>query len=244
MKTILIIDDNEGIRYTLQEVCLFADFKPVVASNGKEGVQKFLEHQPDLILVDFHMPVMDGLITVRTIRQMDQTTPIIVLTVDERQQIVEEFIDAGANDFALKPIKAPDIISRIRVHMKLADLEMELTNSIPQPEQPTSVPQATAEVTTGTLSSVLEKAIVKGISKKTLYLIASYISLQDEPQTIELVSQETGISYPTVHRYLNHLVEEKIVVIKNDYGKVGRPKNHYTWNKMYTNDMNLKQMKT
>ncbi|RXI96756.1 DNA-binding response regulator [Anaerobacillus alkaliphilus] len=238
MKTILIIDDNEDIRYTLQEVCLFADYQPIVASNGKEGVQKFLEHQPDLILVDFHMPVMDGLITVRTIRQMDQATPIIVLTVDERQEIVEEFSQAGANDFALKPIKAPDIISRIKVHMRLAGLEMVLHKSdIQQSSSLASIPNNSA-----TLSSVLEKAIVKGISKKTLYLIASYLSTQSVPQTIEVISNETGISYPTVHRYLNHLVEEGIVTIDNDYGKVGRPKNHYLWNNMYVNDMNLQQI--
>ncbi len=237
MKTILIIDDNEDIRYTLQEVCIFADYQPIVACNGKEGLQKFLEHQPHLILVDFHMPVMDGLMTVRTIRQMDQITPIIVLTVDERQEIVEEFSLAGASDFALKPIKAPDIISRMKVHMKLAGLEMELTNASSEDQPSQHSPKSEA-----TLSTVLEKAIVKGISKKTLYLIASYLCMQRQPQTIEIVSGETGISYPTVHRYLNHLVDEGIVTIDNDYGKVGRPKHHYLWNPLYINDLNLQQI--
>lgn len=229
-KTILIIDDNEDIRYTLKEICSFVDFTPVVASDGKEGVQHFLKYNPDLILIDYHMPIMDGLVTVRTIRQMDQTTPIIVLTVDERQQIADQFLEAGANDFALKPIKAPDIISRINVHLKLVELKLDINGSHNQSHETSSIERTKDKQYNDRLSEVVTKVIAKGISKNTLYVIANYISKQSEPQTIEQVSSETGISYPTVHRYLNHLVEEQIIIMEIDYGKVGRPKNLYSWN--------------
>ncbi|WNF37216.1 response regulator [Bacillaceae bacterium IKA-2] len=236
-KKILIIDDNEDIRYTLQEICTFADFRPIVASDGKEAIQKFLEHNPDLILVDFHMPVMDGLVTVRTIREMDQKTPIIVLTVDERQQIADKFLDAGASDFALKPIKAPDIISRINVHLKLLELEIDRNNADNETEETGRTERLKAGESIETLSEILDKVIAKGISKQTLFVIAEYVSIQKKPQTIEQVSLKTGISYPTVHRYLNHLVEEKMVNTQIDYGEIGRPKNNYSWNKPSINNM-------
>lgn len=234
-KKVLIIDDNEDIRYTLQEICSFAEFTPILASDGKEGLQQYLKHSPDLILVDFHMPEMDGIVTVRTIRQMDTDTPIIVLTVDERQQIADKFLEIGANDFALKPIKAPDIISRMKVHLKIAELEKEVDKPLKEPiySEGASVEIAVQleETKTDSLYTLLNPILVKGISKGTIYLIAEHLASKKQFHTIEEVSEATGISYPTVHRYLNHLVENNLVEMETHYGSVGRPKNHYRWEK-------------
>ncbi|MCD8509215.1 MAG: response regulator [Bacillus sp. (in: Bacteria)] len=230
-KKILIIDDSEGIRYTLQEICSFAEFTPILASDGKEGIQQYLTHNPDLILVDFHMPEMDGFVTVRTIRQMDKDTPIIVLTVDERQQIADKFLEIGANDFALKPIKAPDIISRMKVHLKIAELEKEASKSVNLHSDPIGgeIAAHLEERVTDDLYTLLNPILAKGISKGTIYLIAEHLAEKKEYETIEEVSEATGISYPTVHRYLNHLVENDLVMMEINYGSVGRPKNHYCW---------------
>src|SRR5690625_7306692 len=80
---------------------------------------------PDLVLLDYHMPDWDGMHTTEEIRKISKSVPIIILTVDERQEIADSFLEAGATDFALKPIRAPDLISRIRIHIKMTKLSRE-----------------------------------------------------------------------------------------------------------------------
>ena len=118
---ILIMDDEESLRYMLSEIFTFAGWDPITYSNGRDGINGYLSHGADIILVDYHMPELDGIETVRLIREHDQEVPILVLTVDERQEIADRFLDAGASDFALKPVKAPDIIARVQLHQRLLD---------------------------------------------------------------------------------------------------------------------------
>ena len=66
----------------------------------------------------YHLPQVSGIRGVEMIRELDPDVPIIVFTIDESQEVAEQFMQAGASDFALKPIKAPDIISRIRLHIR------------------------------------------------------------------------------------------------------------------------------
>ena len=120
---ILIMDDDPSVRYTLNEIFTFAGWEPVTYANGRAGMEGFLSHGADIILVDYHMPELDGLETVRLIREKDQQVPILVLTVDERQEIADRFLDAGATDFALKPVKAPDLIARVQLHKRLLDIQ-------------------------------------------------------------------------------------------------------------------------
>ncbi|GAA0356079.1 response regulator [Bacillus horti] len=214
-KKILIIDDDKDTRYTFQEICSFAEWNPILASDGRQGVQLYLSENPDLILIDYHMPEMNGLQTLKTIRQMDQTVPVMVLTVDERQSLADQFLAAGANDFALKPIKAIDMISRIKVHLRMVAMSEQNT------KEEESEPQD--EGSTVQFESLLSK----GISKQTLEVILEYLESEARPITIEQVSEGTGISYATVHRYLNHLLQEGVVKTRMDYGSVGRPKNKY-----------------
>lgn len=217
-KKILIIDDNPDIRFTFQEICIFGNWEPILASDGRQGIQYYISEQPDLILIDYHMPDMNGLQTLKIIRKMDPHIPVMILTVDERQTIADQLMEAGANDFALKPIKAIDMISRINVHLEMAEIKKKNIESTEQVPLPSIKPNLNRE---------LKRLVKKGISKNTLTAIIEYLKKQNQALTIEEVSEGTGVSYPTVHRYLNHLVEENIIGIKVDYGKVGRPKNKY-----------------
>lgn len=201
MTTVLIIDDNEDIRYTISEICKFAGWEAVKAENGEIGLKKVVQLKPDIIIIDYHMPVMDGLQTVKKIRILTQT-PIIVLTVDERQEIADEFLVAGATDFALKPIKAPDLIARIKVNLRVGELLKEKS----RPE---------------------DVFIAKGINAATMKMITDFMAQRKEALIIEDITQEVGLAYQTVHRYLMHLITEGKVISDLDYGKVGRPKNKY-----------------
>ncbi|GGB54001.1 response regulator [Virgibacillus dakarensis] len=197
--TILIVDDNEAIRFTLKEICKFAEWKVLEAATGKQAAELFAKMDPDLVLLDYHMPDWDGVKTTKEIRKLNQTVPIIILTVDERQEIANTFLNAGATDFALKPIKAPDLLSRIRINLKIGRL-------------------------IGGKDNVF---VDKGINQATLMSIKNYLFQQERPLTINQIQNELPVAYQTVHRYLNYLEGKGEVEVISQYGKKGRPKNTY-----------------
>ncbi|RRN69542.1 response regulator [Peribacillus simplex] len=206
---ILVIDDDASIQYMLSEICEFAGWNVDTANNGKEGLNVFAEKGADVVLVDYHMPEMDGIKTVGELRTLNADVPILVLTVDERQEIADRFLEAGATDFALKPVKAPDLISRIQLHARLA----KLTQSATQQKS----------------SEKKDVFVTKGISKRTLYHISDFLHSNREPFSVDTISKEVGLAYPTVYRYIMHLLDEGKVEIIVSYQKIGRPKNLYQW---------------
>lgn len=205
---ILIMDDDPSLRYMLSEIFAFVGWDPVTYPNGKEGIKGFLSDGADIILVDYHMPEIDGLETVRLIREQDQQVPILVLTVDERQEIANRFLDEGATDFALKPVKAPDLIARVQLHKRLLDM--------------TKTYESTPKIQ-------YEAFVTKGISKSTLSYIEGYLKACEQPSTVEEISQELGLATPTVYRYMTYLIKKEKVQPIPSYQKTGRPKNRYHW---------------
>lgn len=197
--TILIVDDNEDIRFTLKEICEYANWHVVEATKGKKAVELLKLMTPDLVLLDYHMPDWDGIKTTKELRLINEKIPIIILTVDERQEIANAFLQAGATDFALKPIKAPDLISRIRLNLKIGKLTEDKNSAF----------------------------VVKGINDATLMTIKNYLIQQNKPSTINEIQQGLPIAYQTVHRYLNYLEGKGKVEVISQYGKKGRPTNTY-----------------
>lgn len=192
--TILSIDDDPQIRFALDELFKFQGWRAVSASDVKSGIEAFRRSSPNVVLIDYHMPGMSGIEGVRLLRRRSPNVPIIVFTVDESQSVADEFLAAGASDFALKPIKAPDIVSRVRLHLRMAQ------------------------------QNHADASFFKGISSGTLEIILSFLSVQSEHLTANQIADGTGLAYQTVYRYLQYLVQEKKVERLDLYGKVGRPK--------------------
>ncbi len=193
--TILSIDDEENIRFALGELFHMQGWEACSASNVREGLKQFSLHKPDIVLIDYHMPGINGVEGVRKLRALSRTLPIIVFTIDESQEVADQFLQAGASDFALKPIKAPDIISRIKLHLRL--LEREHQNQV---------------------------TLAKGLSEATMQLVLDSLKEGEDYMTVNEVAKISGLAYQTVYRYLQYLIQNKKVEMVNIYGKVGRPR--------------------
>ena len=200
---ILCIDDERSIRFALSRLFSLQGWETLEAENSGQGVEIFERERPDLVLVDYHMPGENGVETVKRLRRISAAAPIIVFTIENSQQTADAFLEAGATDFATKPIKAPDIISRIRLHLRLLEKTKETAG------QP------------GAFRSE------KGMSEETMALLMQFMEECGEAKTVEEIAEGVGLANPTTYRYLQYLVKEKKLAQQMDYGKVGRPKQRY-----------------
>jgi two-component system response regulator DctR len=202
-KKIVIIDDEPDIQYTIKEICIYGGWDVIIANNGMHGYELCKNNKPNLVIVDYHMPDWDGLTTVKKIRQFESAVSILVLTVDERQEIAEKFIAAGATDFALKPIKSTDFINRIKINLKINEIQSKFAKE------------------------KQEIFIEKGISPATLSIICDYMNENKGGLTIDEITTGLNLAYQTVHRYIQYLIEENDIETIPIYGQLGRPKNKY-----------------
>ena len=116
-KTILVAEDVES-NFLLLKALLGKTYNLLHAYNGSEAVEMFDNNQPDLILMDVKMPVMDGLEATRIIRQKSTEIPIIALTAFAFDQDRIRVMEAGFNDFLTKPLSPPLLKETIIKYLK------------------------------------------------------------------------------------------------------------------------------
>lgn len=111
-RTLLVAEDNES-NYFLISSLLEDDYKLLHAWNGREAVDMFSDHRPDLILMDINMPLMDGYEATRNIRQLSETVPVIAVTAYAFASDRTRIMESGFNSYVSKPINADRLISEI-----------------------------------------------------------------------------------------------------------------------------------
>ncbi len=112
---ILAIDDTKTLLNLLCMTLRNAGHQVAEAENGEEGLQRFEEFKPDLVITDLNMPVMDGIEFTRNCRarQSGQDTPIIVLTTENGAEIKAEGRRAGASAWVVKPFEPNALLNLI-----------------------------------------------------------------------------------------------------------------------------------
>lgn len=113
MKTILIVEDTE-LNIDLLTQLLEDDYALLVAKDGAQGVSMALEHNPDLILMDISLPVMDGYEATRKIRETLKSTPIIGLSAHAMQSDKDRALEAGCNDYMTKPFDEDLLMQKLQ----------------------------------------------------------------------------------------------------------------------------------
>lgn len=109
---IMLIDDSKTMRNIQRSVLSTLGYNEIEeACDGQDALSKVGAFGPDLILVDWNMPTMDGLTFVKTFRQQNKTTPLIMVTTESEKSRVIEAIKAGVNNYVVKPF-TPDLLSQ------------------------------------------------------------------------------------------------------------------------------------
>ena len=119
-KTILIIEDEEAIQSVVKAFLEDEGYNVVLASDGLEGMEKFREYHPDLILLDLMLPKMSGFSVCEAIRKESQV-PIIMLTALDDDASQMKGFDALADDYITKPFSMPLVVKHIEAVLRRAE---------------------------------------------------------------------------------------------------------------------------
>jgi two-component system KDP operon response regulator KdpE len=127
LNRILVVDDEPQIRRMLKASLQSSGYTVVVASDGCEALTKFEMERPDLLVTDLAMPIMNGLELTQAIRR-NASTPIIVLSVRDSDEMKVSALDEGADDYLTKPFSMPELLARVRAHLRRASEAPALAN--------------------------------------------------------------------------------------------------------------------
>jgi DNA-binding response OmpR family regulator len=131
-RKILIVDDNIKIVQLLETYVKKLGYEVIIGKNGKEAVELYLKHAPDLIIMDVIMPELDGLKACETIKESHKKKgfiPVILLTGQNSLIDRMKGHDSGADDYLTKPFNIGQLSARIRSMLRIKELTEQLKNT-------------------------------------------------------------------------------------------------------------------
>jgi CRP/FNR family transcriptional regulator, cyclic AMP receptor protein len=120
MKKILLIEDNEDVRNNTAEILELSSYKVIVAENGKTGIEKAILNEPDLIICDIMMPVLDGYGVLHAVHKNEtiKNTPFIFLTAKTERNDIRKGMELGADDYITKPFTGTELLNAVDSRIK------------------------------------------------------------------------------------------------------------------------------
>ena len=128
MPNVLIVDDDPKLLKMLQRTLVYEGLNVSAASNGLEALPLVATQRPDLIIVDWMMPKMDGLAFINRLRDEENKTMVLMLTARDAIENRVEGLESGADDYLVKPFAPAELIAR--VHAMLRRVESKPENQI------------------------------------------------------------------------------------------------------------------
>jgi two-component system response regulator MprA len=116
---ILVVEDDQGIADTLRRGLIFEGYRVSLAHDGKEALASARDHPPDLVVLDWMLPSMDGLEVCKRLRAATDV-PILMLTAKDSISDRVAGLDAGADDYLVKPFAFDELLARVRALLRRA----------------------------------------------------------------------------------------------------------------------------
>ncbi|MCQ2593158.1 MAG: response regulator [Treponema sp.] len=217
--SVLIVEDDPMVSMINEQYVLkCADFSIAgTCRNGQEAVDFLKTQNADLILLDVFMPVMNGIETLKKIRELKVSSEVIMITAANDTSTIEETMHLGVLDYLIKPFA----FERFTVSLQKFKNKMQVLEGNPVMDQKrldslisNSSPAVPAENV---------GALPKGIQKNTLEHIQNYFNKNVTWQSVDMISEALGISVVTTRNYLNYLVKLNFIVEDINYNTGGRP---------------------
>jgi DNA-binding response OmpR family regulator len=118
MQRLLIIEDEFAMRTALADCLTAAGYRVLAAADGEAGLARAVSEKPDLILLDVMMPRLDGFALCAELRRLGMTTPVLMLTAKGQVEDRVAGLDAGADDYLVKPFSTDELLARVRALLR------------------------------------------------------------------------------------------------------------------------------
>ncbi|MEI6704799.1 MAG: response regulator, partial [Deltaproteobacteria bacterium] len=125
--TVLYVEDEADVREQFRQFLSRLVGVLITAENGSQGLAAYREHNPDIIITDIQMPVMDGLAMLEEIRSVDTWVPVIMLTAFEKTDCLKRSINLGVSGYVIKPIEVGKFIESLLKCARSLLLEKKVT---------------------------------------------------------------------------------------------------------------------
>ncbi len=118
MVTVLVVDDDQKLLKMLGRTLTYEGFQVVTASDGNEALQQVQVHRPDIIVLDWLMPGLDGIGALKQLRAAKDKTLILMLTARDAVEDRVEGLESGADDYLVKPFAPAELLARIHALLR------------------------------------------------------------------------------------------------------------------------------
>ena len=230
-KVLIVEDDPMVAMINEQYVSKNPDFAVAGSCrNGKEALDFLAANKVDLLVLDVFMPYMDGIETLKKIREEKIQTEVIMVTAANDTKTLEETMNLGVVDYLIKPFALERFQvalekfaakARTLTENKSGLLDQSSIDSIISGGQP--IKALSNSNSEQAASSHQQTSYPKGIQPITLDTVKEYFDKNPSWQSGDLVAQKLGLSIVTVRHYLNYLVEIKVLDESINYETGGRP---------------------
>jgi two-component system response regulator MprA len=118
MPTVLVVDDDLKLLKMLQRTLMYENLNVLTATNGQEALPIVLAQRPDLIILDWMMPKMDGLALIQKLRDDENQTMVLMLTARDAIENRVEGLESGADDYLVKPFAPAELVARVHALLR------------------------------------------------------------------------------------------------------------------------------
>lgn len=188
------------------------------ASTGAGAIAAVHEHEPDLVLLDVHLPDRSGIDVLRTLRAEGNEVAVLMVTAAREVDQVRAARSGGATGYLVKPFSQPDLAARIE-EVRAALRHLARVDEAAQED-------IDLVFGSGPVASGVPKQLPKGLNAGTGELVLAAVRDAGEVSAAAC-AEVVGLSRVTARRYLEHLVATGRLEARSQYGKVGRPERLY-----------------
>ena len=211
----MIVEDDPMVAMINEQfVNRSGDFSVSYKCNNGEDALAILERESlDLVIMDVYMPRLDGIETLKKIREKDIPVSVIMVTAANDNKTVEEAVRLGAVDYLVKPFtfdRFKQALEKFRSGKQVLDADRTLD-------------QRNIDILMGNATTVRQEQEPKGIQDKTRERLMDCLAVSGEWLTGEEISEKTELSVVTVRKYMNYLVDTGEVQGRMNYETGGRP---------------------
>lgn len=226
---VLVVDDDFNVadvhRAYVEELPQFVVV--AVAHTGAQALRALSELQPELMLLDIHLPDMSGLEVLQRMRARPHGTEVDVLAITAAREVetVRAAMAGGVTDYLVKPFTLRVFRERLETYAAQRDRLQRLSARKATVRDQSEVDRLLA----ARLPSGPDRDLPKGLSRHTLSLVADALRTTEEDLSAAEAAERCGLSRVSARRYLEQLTSMGLAELRPRYGSAGRPEHGYRW---------------